>query len=207
MGRLAVGDSRLMWDARVQSVPSGLRVDIIHGDTRLSFREFFCLLENNPDFVFWYSETLAGSDFDAFFWEFPPLTTTNFDGSAEFVIIESAALSKLRPDPVPFESQFSLQRGSDVITFPNLGGDTLLIVPTQLGPLEAYPHLSTFLRNAPKDQIRSLWKVAAVAVRENLSPVPRWLSTAGLGVSWLHLRLDTRPKYYNHSPYKTVAEG
>ncbi|MGI9175867.1 MAG: DUF6940 family protein [Rhodothermales bacterium] len=23
-----------------------------------------------------------------------------------------------------------------------------------------------------------------------------WLSTAGGGVSWLHVRLDSRPKYY-----------
>ncbi|MBX3248007.1 MAG: hypothetical protein KF901_12575 [Myxococcales bacterium] len=29
-----------------------------------------------------------------------------------------------------------------------------------------------------------------------------WLSTAGLGVDWLHVRLDARPKYYRHAPYK-----
>ena len=120
------------------------------------------------------------------------------------MIIESAALSKLRPDAAPFESQFSLQSGSDVITFPNLGGDALLIVPTQRGSTDMYPHLATFLRKAPSDQIRSLWKVAADAVQANLSRTPRWLSTAGLGVSWLHLRLDTRPKYYNYLAYKTA---
>lgn len=32
--------------------------------------------------------------------------------------------------------------------------------------------------------------------------VPIWLSTSGLGVYWLHVRLDTRPKYYNHDEYK-----
>ena len=30
---------------------------------------------------------------------------------------------------------------------------------------------------------------------------PVWLSTAGLGVGWLHVRLDDRPKYYRHAPY------
>jgi hypothetical protein len=30
----------------------------------------------------------------------------------------------------------------------------------------------------------------------------RWLSTSGLGVSWLHMRLDSTPKYYNWQPYK-----
>ena len=194
-----------MWDVHEQSVPSGIRIKASRGDTQLSFRELFFLLKSNAEFACWYSETLAGCDFEAFFLEFPPLTTTTFEDDAEFVIIESTALSDLRPDPMPFESQFLLQRGSDVIIFPNLGGDALLIVPAQLGSIEIYPHLATFLRNAPRDQIRILWKVVADAVHENLSRTPRWLSTAGLGVSWLHLRLDTRPKYYSFSPYKTAV--
>lgn len=194
-----------MWEVHAQTVPSGMRMNIFHGDSQLSFREVFFLLENSTDFARWYGETLAGCVFEAFFWEFPALTTDTFDNDAEFVIIESASLSRLRPDPVPFESQFALQQGSDVITFPNLGGDALLIVPTQLGSIDSYPHLATFVRNAPGNQVRSLWKVTAHTVHENLRHSPRWLSTAGLGVSWLHLRLDTRPKYYNFSPYKTAA--
>ena len=194
-----------MWEVRSQIVSSGIRFHIFHGHSQLSFREVFFLLENNIDFARWYGETLAGCVFEAFFWEVPPLTTDTFENNAEFVLIESASLARLQPDPVPFESQFALQQGSDVITFPNLGGDALLIVPAQLGPIEAYPHLATFLRNAPRKQVRSLWKIAAHTVRENLSRAPRWLSTAGLGVSWLHLRLDTRPKYYNFLPYKTAA--
>jgi len=30
-----------------------------------------------------------------------------------------------------------------------------------------------------------------------------WLSTSGLGVGWLHVRLDSRPKYYTYEPYKS----
>jgi len=196
-----------MWEVQAQSEPSGIRVNISDGDARLSFREVFFLLESSPDFSRWYSETLAGCAHEAYFWELPPLTTATFEDDAEFVIIESASLAGLRPDPVPFESQFALQRGSDVITFPNLGGDALLIVPTPLGATESYPHLAAFLRKAPSSQIRSLWKVTADAVHETLSDTPMWLSTAGLGVSWLHLRLDTRPKYYNYLPYKTASRS
>jgi len=36
-----------------------------------------------------------------------------------------------------------------------------------------------------------------------LSDRPLWISTAGMGVNWLHVRLDSRPKYYRHAPYKT----
>ncbi|WP_391540805.1 DUF6940 family protein [Halomicronema hongdechloris] len=31
---------------------------------------------------------------------------------------------------------------------------------------------------------------------------PRWVNASGLGVAWLHVRLDTRPKYYQHEPYR-----
>ena len=32
-----------------------------------------------------------------------------------------------------------------------------------------------------------------------------WLSTSGLGVAWLHLRLDHEPKYYQYAPYRDPA--
>ncbi len=35
-----------------------------------------------------------------------------------------------------------------------------------------------------------------------LNSKPVWLSTAGAGVSWLHVRLDDKPKYYGHAPYR-----
>ena len=28
-----------------------------------------------------------------------------------------------------------------------------------------------------------------------------WLSTAGDGIAWLHVRMDPRPKYYQHTEY------
>jgi hypothetical protein len=43
------------------------------------------------------------------------------------------------------------------------------------------------------------------AVARRLSSAPLWLSTSGLGVAWLHVRLDERPKYYTHAPYRTHA--
>ena len=29
-----------------------------------------------------------------------------------------------------------------------------------------------------------------------------WLSTHGLGIPWLHIRIDTIPKYYSYKNYK-----
>jgi hypothetical protein len=37
-----------------------------------------------------------------------------------------------------------------------------------------------------------------------LSARPVWLSTAGAGVAWLHVRLDDRPKYYGFDEYREL---
>ncbi len=29
-----------------------------------------------------------------------------------------------------------------------------------------------------------------------------WMSTCRIGIYWLHLRLDTKPKYYTYTPYR-----
>ena len=189
-----------MWKARTKRIPSGMQFRVRQDHTPMSFRNVFTLLESSDDFARWYRETLANTAYKAFFWEFPPLTVQTFDSEAEFVLIESVSLARLRPDPAPFQSQFAARWDSDVIVFPNLGGDAVLIVPAPLGPHAVYPHLASFLRSGPEQQICSLLKNTARVVRENLSHDPRWLSTAGLGVSWLHVRLDTRPKYYNFVP-------
>ena len=194
-----------MWAAHTQGIPSGARIEIFKDGTQLSFREFFALLEINKDFACWYGGLIAGFEFDAFFWELPPLSTETIERGAEFVVIESSALSRLRSNSTPFQSHFSAQPGSDVIQFPNLGGDALLIVPAPIESDDSFPHLAAFLRTAPRRQVVSLWRVSARAVLENLGSAPRWLSTAGLRVPWLHLHLDTRPKYYNFSPYKEVT--
>ena len=194
-----------MWQFREQSVSSGALITPLREDAPLSFRELFDLLENDPEFAISFSEVLTDNDYAAYFLEFPPLTNATLQNDAEFVLIESSLLASLPPDPTPFAPQFARHSGADVITFPNLGGDALLVAPAQLGVIETYPHLAAFLRKAPEDQITMFWRVTAGVVRGNLGDSPRWLSTAGLGVAWLHMRLDTRPKYYSYAPYKAES--
>ena len=196
----SVSDSDV-WRLQADDIPSGWRFRVSRGRWRLSFRELFRLLESDDIFADWYTETLADCAFPAYYWEHPPLTADRFDEEAEFVLIDAPLLARLRAEPSPFAAQFARQPDEDVITFPNLGGDALLIVPRPVGPLEAYPHLAAFVRHAPADQVRHLWQQTGKALRAVLGPEPRWLSTAGLGVSWLHVRLDTRPKYYQHAAY------
>jgi len=83
-----------------------------------------------------------------------------------------------------------------------LSGDATLVVPCPRGQLSAYAQLSTFAREAPVDQQHQLWALVGAALLRRLGAQPVWLSTSGLGVYWLHIRLDSAPKYYTHEPYR-----
>ena len=78
----------------------------------------------------------------------------------------------------------------------------MLVVPAPVAEESCYTHLARFLRDAPRLQVDAFWRSAGLAMQDRISSAPTWLSTAGLGVSWLHLRLDSRPKYYRHQPYR-----
>lgn len=85
---------------------------------------------------------------------------------------------------------------------PNLNGDAVLVGPCPVGPVKAYAHLAAFVREAPDAQKHALWKLVGELMERRLELTPDWLSTAGAGVPWLHVRLDRRPKYYSHAPYR-----
>jgi len=122
----------------------------------------------------------------------------------EFVVIDAPRLASTPGNPTAFEAHFSTLTAS-VVAFPNLGGDSVLVVPRPTGG--SFPHLAAFLRVAPREQVDELWRELGLQVAGWLHArnVPLWVSTSGLAVPWLHLRLDARPKYYQHVPYTQVA--
>lgn len=108
-----------------------------------------------------------------------------------------------RTDRESYRSYFTDDPEDDgVVSFANLGGDATLVVPSSRGPDENYGHLAAFVRGAPRDQVRSLWRRVGQVASEGLGRSPVWISTAGGGVAWLHVRFDRRPKYYGHAPYR-----
>jgi len=80
-----------------------------------------------------------------------------------------------------------------------------MVVPCPKGPIAAYGHIGAFVRQAPEPQRHALWELVGAAMQRRLGTKPVWLSTAGAGVSWLHMRLDDRPKYYGYAPYRSAA--
>lgn len=166
---------------------------------RLSWRRVVQLWQHSTDFTDWFGETLAASPFAAFFWETPPVVASGWDEPFEFVLVDSPALAGVRTDAAAFADHI---RGPEpVARFDNLGRDAHLIAPTLAAGAEA-AHLAAFLRSAPSESSHALWSATGRALEERVGGRPIWCSTSGLGVYWLHIRLDTYPKYYTHAPYR-----
>ena len=188
-----------MWTAITEDIPNGRRIGIRRNVETISFRTYLKSFEKDQVFGTWYADLLTGAGYEAFFWEHPPLSNANIDLEAEFVLLESPTLARVSPNPEPFRSHFRSE--NDVVSFRSLGGDAILIAPRPAEPLAACAHLAAFLREASTTQVQNLWSETGRAMRESLSDRNIWLSTSGLGVAWLHIRLDSYPKYYQHRPY------
>lgn len=189
---------------RAESETSGvgkIRVRLHLGARTLGYGEVVRLWGRSASFRALFVSTLKELPYAAYFWETPPVTERTFDRDFEFVVTESRELATLQPDPRAFETHWS-GTNEPTAVFHNLGGDAVLIAPRPLANATCYTHLARFVRTAPMAQVDAFWQTTALAVEKSLSDQPMWLSTAGLGVSWLHLRLDSRPKYYRHAEYK-----
>jgi len=195
----------LKWDSKLELRESGrVRRICIYGDANpLSNSDIVRLWQCDAGFREFFTALLASAPFEAFLWETRPVTTDSLDQSFEFVLLDCAALKGVQADRVPFGKQLEFPMADDnVVTFFNLSGDAVLIAPCEGGPLCAYPHIAAFVRHGEKAQQHALWTSVGAAMQRHIGEEPTWLSTSGLGVFWLHIRLDTFPKYYKYKPYR-----
>ncbi|NES83832.1 MAG: hypothetical protein F6K10_21815 [Moorea sp. SIO2B7] len=173
---------------------------IFRGGESLSYIEMLEELRTSIDFRTFYNSLLNKCPFKAFRWENRLITTETKEREYTFVLVDSPSLER-RLDKTSFKE--FLKPRDDVATFPSLRKDATMIIPTEPSQCEGYGHLASFVRNAPNYVTDMLWKVVSEEVIKRIGREPIWLSTAGGGVSWLHVRIDTRPKYYQYTPYKT----
>jgi len=174
----------------------------LYRDGRLvSYDTVLKLWQTDSEFVLWFSQQLVQSPFEAFRWETPALTRETRSRDFECVLVYAPSFVTRPTNSAAFAKYFDQEA---VTSFPNLGGDGLMIVPCPTVEKDIYGHLASVLRHAPKDQIIALWKEVGARVEASLDDKPKWLNTAGGGVAWLHVRLDSRPKYYHYTPYRDV---
>jgi hypothetical protein len=191
-----------MWTTRCEELTElpGLRF-VVEFDARpATFDEVLRGWQSDVAFRSFFNAILAEAEYTAFRWETPALTTASLTRQFEFVLLDSPGLAR-RPDPEAFAEHFGAAQAG-VAVFANLGKDAIMVVPSPLADESAYGHLAAFVRLAPEQQRHALWQAIGVAMARRVGAKPVWLSTAGAGVSWLHVRLDDRPKYYGYGPYK-----
>ena len=195
-----------MWGFRSEELPGGRgrRFAVDLGVRPATFADVLRGWQGDAAFRALFNAQLAGAPFSAFRWETPPVSTSTATRPFEFVLLDSPGLAP-HPDAEAFAEHFAGAPAGGVVAFPNLGGDAILVVPCPLAAPSAYGHLAAFVREAPEAQRDTLWQSVGAAMARRVGARPVWLSTAGAGVSWLHVRLDDWPKYYGFGPYRQGA--
>ena len=190
-----------MWTFPTETLPGGVRCAVRRDGGQATQAEVVAGWRREEDFRERFGRMLAAMPYDAFRWETPAMTAGSGERPFECVVLDSPRLD--RPaDVTAFAEPLARAAAGPVAVFGNLGGDATMVVPRPLGPHAAYAHLAVFLRSAPATQRQALWTEIGDLLTTRLGDRPLWLSTAGGAVPWLHVRLDTRPKYYGHRPYR-----
>ena len=60
-------------------------------------------------------------------------------------------------------------------------------------------------RTGSDPQMHDFWIEVGRQMEARLAEKPSekiWMSTCGTGIYWLHLRLDSKPKYYTYTTYR-----
>ncbi len=182
----------ILQDGRVR------RVTVLGDGAALSYTEVVAGWRTDEEFRRFFIPILADAPFDAYFWETPPATEAGRAAPFECIFVDSPALAAMPADRTAFSEHFG--SGEAVKGFWNLGRDAYLVAPAH-----PYPHLAAFARTAPMDIQHQFWAAVGDAVSKQLSERPLWLSTSGLGIAWLYVRLDAAPKYYTHDAYRRAG--
>jgi hypothetical protein len=92
-----------------------------------------------------------------------------------------------------FQEYINKSTNKYVTSFPNLSGDTILVIPMPMHG-KNYATLRDFIDNADIVQQQAFWKKVAKIARELNGNI--WISVHGLGVAYTHVRISNNPKYY-----------
>jgi hypothetical protein len=177
---------------------------MLDGATPLTVCEVIDRWQTDEPFVTAWCRLLAESPFTAYRWETPASYPAAWHQAFECVLLDAPHL-QVRADRQTFAEHFPRADATGIVSYASLGGDTVLISPAPLDSAASYPHLAAFLRTAPIAQQLGLWRHIGQQMAALTTQQPRWLSTAGGGVAWLHVRIDPRPKYYGYAPYKIAG--
>jgi hypothetical protein len=190
-----------MWLLRESGIDDGCQWQLVaQSGATLSFGDVLRYWAASEPFRRQWLDWLRALPFDACVWECPAVTSASLSRPFECVFLSSPSLAGMRPEPEVFAAHF--RADCSVVTFHNLGGDAVLVAPCPASDSRDFSHLAQFVRVAAPEQQDALWQAVGEAMSARVGAKPAWLSTAGHGVAWLHVRLDSSPKYYRHAEYR-----
>ena len=196
-----------MWKSRQEIIQADkiVKFRILEEGEELSFAGVIEHWLNSLDFRRYFNSLLERIEFEGYFWEVRPIRLRDLDEAFEFVLVKNMTLPRLSVDTISFSKYF--HNNQEIVSFWNLRGDAKLVVPTPKGDADHYTHIGEFVRRGPSAQREKLWQKVGEEYRSLLNnKTPLWLSTSGLVVAWLHIRMDKRPKYYTYKPYKVYKD-
>jgi len=165
---------------------------------------------------------IDGYELGAYFWECPPVSKKTINKPFEFVVTKSDALTDIKQqDYSAYEEYLNKEEnyfnyGCSFLVLDQDEGK--LIIPTLCysrteteegikTEIEDYRNISEFVYHSPYSQSSEFWSEVGRVLEEELNKGGvRWLSTYGLEVHYLSVRIDKQPKYYQHEEYKQLSE-
>ena len=147
---------------------------------------------SNGEYPFYPKRFQGGKD--KFLWN-----TSVLKNNGNTIFKEKYKINKelpVRQNYKAFKEHIQKSKHKYVTSFPNLNGDTILVVPMPRAG-KSYATFKDFVDNAPKIQQQEFWKkVATIAEKQMKKFGSVWVSAHGLGVPYLHIRVCSMPKYY-----------
>jgi hypothetical protein len=84
----------------------------------------------------------------------------------------------------------------------NLPKDTILVIPKPRTN-KKFTNIYYFMKNASNIQQKEFWILVAKQAKKMLKKFDNiWISSQGLGINYLHIRICSYPKYYENSILK-----
>jgi hypothetical protein len=115
-----------------------------------------------------------------------------------------------KPNYKPFEKKINQ---TETRSFLNLDKTCILVIPPYKNKnnIPNYSTLYYFYKNSTYKEKQELWKKVAEEIKKIILKSQKhpsennklWVSTHGLGVAWVHIRLSIIPKYYKTKKYIT----
>lgn len=168
----------------------------------VTLKEFYENLVTNEKFRDKIIEIFMESPYENALWEFPPYSATHANNRAEFILMETYSFGNA--DSSSFSEHFAGKPDGEIVVFNNLSGDTNLIsVNSADTKNNIFCHIMAFMKRAPaKLKHNLLIRIGGEMSKYTTSKSNVYLSTHGHGVSWLHVRICSKPKYYAFEEYK-----